>query len=187
MSGRNGHAGTTHGVSRSTPPASSSPVATSAGTTSPCSGWIARPAVSPSPAITSPSAIRHASSSSRGRNGNEAEAVQGSPCPRRESAMTIAVQTPWIQAGVPAIVLAPMEGVADAPMRALLSELGGFTFCVAEYLRVSQAVPGKPVFQKHVPELLQGGRTATGLPVQVQLLGGNPDLLAQAALVFIRA
>jgi tRNA-dihydrouridine synthase C len=101
--------------------------------------------------------------------------------------VTISAQTPWIQTGVAAVVLAPMEGVTDAAMRALLSELGGFTFCVAEFLRVSQAVPGKGVFQKHVPELMQGGRTATGLPVQVQLLGGNPDLLAQAALAFIRA
>jgi tRNA-dihydrouridine synthase C len=101
--------------------------------------------------------------------------------------MTISAQTPWIQNGVPAIVLAPMEGVTDAAMRALLSELGGFTFCVAEFLRVSQVVPGKRAFEKHVPELMQGGRTATGLPVQVQLLGGNPELLAQAALGFIRA
>jgi tRNA-dihydrouridine synthase C len=95
--------------------------------------------------------------------------------------------TPWIKTGVPAVVLAPMEGVTDAPMRDLLSELGGFTFCVAEFLRISQAVPGKRAFQKHVPELTQGGRTATGLPVQVQLLGGDPDLLAQAALGFIGA
>jgi tRNA-dihydrouridine synthase C len=80
-----------------------------------------------------------------------------------------------------------MEGVTDAPMRDLLSELGGFTFCVAEFLRVSQAVPGKRAFQKHVPELTQGGRTATGLPVQVQLLGGDPDLLARAALGFVSA
>jgi tRNA-dihydrouridine synthase C len=34
---------------------------------------------------------------------------------------------------------------------------------------------------------MQGGRTAAGLPVQVQLLGGNPELLARAALGFIRA
>ena len=85
--------------------------------------------------------------------------------PHRESAVTIAAQTPWIQAGVPALVLAPMEGVMDAAMRALLSELGGFTFCVAEFLRISQAVPGVRVFQRHVPELMHGGRTPTGLPV----------------------
>jgi tRNA-dihydrouridine synthase C len=80
-----------------------------------------------------------------------------------------------------------MEGVTDAAMRALLSELGGFKFCVAEFLRVSQTVPGQRVFRRHVPELSQGGRTPAGLPVQVQLLGGNPDLLAQAALACIRA
>ena len=61
--------------------------------------------------------------------------------PRRESAVTISAQFPWIQAGVPALVLAPMEGVMDAAMRALLYELGGFTFCVAEFIRFSQAVP----------------------------------------------
>ena len=75
----------------------------------------------------------------------------------------------------------------DAAMRALLSELGGFTFCVAEFLRISQAVPGARVFQNHVPELMHGGRTTTGLPVQVQLLGGNPDKLANAAQIAIRA
>ncbi len=93
----------------------------------------------------------------------------------------------WIQTGVPALVLAPMEGVMDAAMRALLSELGGFTFCVAEFLRISQAVPGPKVFHRHVPELTQGSRTAAGLPVQVQLLGGDADKLARAALVAVQA
>lgn len=101
--------------------------------------------------------------------------------------MTTAGLTPNIQLGVPALVLAPMEGVTDAAMRALLSELGGFTFCVAEFLRISKAVPGPKVFQRHVPELMQGGATAAGLPVQVQLLGGDADKLAQAALACIRA
>src|SRR2546421_3069007 len=99
------------------------------------------------------------------------------------SAVTISAQSPWIRAGVPALVLAPMEGVTDAAMRALLSELGGFTFCVSEFLRISQAAPGVRAFHRHVPELMHGGRTPAGLPVQVQLLGGNPDKLAQAALV----
>jgi tRNA-dihydrouridine synthase C len=72
-------------------------------------------------------------------------------------------------------------------MRALLSELGGFTFCVAEFLRVSQSVPGTKVFREHVPELMHQSKTSSGLPVQVQLLGGDPDRLAQAALVAIRA
>jgi tRNA-dihydrouridine synthase C len=102
----------------------------------------------------------------------------------RENAVAL---SPWIRAGVPALVLAPMEGVMDAAMRALLSEIGGFTFCVAEFIRISQAAPGVRVFQRHVPELMHGGRTAAGLPVQVQLLGGNPVKLAQGALAAVRA
>ncbi len=101
--------------------------------------------------------------------------------------MNNSAPTSWIQAGVPALVLAPMEGVADEAMRALLSELGGFTYCVAEFLRISQAAPGVRVFQRHVPELLHGCRTPSGLPVQVQLLGGDPGKLAQAAQAAIRA
>src|SRR6202043_3567997 len=45
-------------ASASPPPASSCIVATSARTTSPCSAWTARPAVSPSPATTRLSATR---------------------------------------------------------------------------------------------------------------------------------
>lgn len=101
--------------------------------------------------------------------------------------MAIPVHCPCIQAGIPAIVLAPMEGVTDATMRALLSELGGFTFCVAEFLRISKAVPGNEVFHRHVPELRKGAMTPGGLPVQVQLLGGDSTKLAKAALAAIEA
>jgi tRNA-dihydrouridine synthase C len=74
-----------------------------------------------------------------------------------------------------------MEGVTDAPMRALLTERGGFAFCVTEFLRVSQDVPGRRAFLDHVPELARGSRTSSGVPVQVQLLGGDPGKLAEAA------
>jgi tRNA-dihydrouridine synthase C len=80
-----------------------------------------------------------------------------------------------------------MEGVTDVAMRTLLSELGGFTFCVAEFFRISQTIPGPRAFQRHVPELLRGCQTPAGLPVQVQLLGGDPGKLAQSALAAIRA
>src|SRR5947207_4271175 len=82
---------------------------------------------------------------------------------------------------VPALVLAPMEGVTDAPMRALQGEAGAFTFAVSEFLRVAQVVPPRHVFDRHVPELRAGCRTLTGLPVQVQLLGGDPGRMAEAA------
>src|SRR5262245_11271605 len=51
------------------------------------------------------------------------------------------VTSHWIRNGEPALVLAPMEGVTDFPMRALLSERGGFSHCVSEFLRVSQDAP----------------------------------------------
>src|SRR5579884_1862682 len=95
---------------------------------------------------------------------------------------------PVPRAGVPAVVLAPMEGVTDQPMRALLSELGGFAFCVADFLRVHSGVPGPRAVRDHVPELHNGGgRTPSGLPVQVQLLGGDPGRMAVAAVNAVAA
>ena len=83
----------------------------------------------------------------------------------------------------PALVLAPMEGVTDAPMRALQGATGAFTHAVSEFVRVAHSVPAAKVFRRHVPELRAGARTPTGLPVQVQLLGGDPGRLAEAAIV----
>ena len=87
----------------------------------------------------------------------------------------------WIKNGSPALVLAPMEGVTDAPMRALLTETGAFSLCVSEFIRVShEALPAK-VFRTHVPELAAGCRTASGTPVQIQVLGGDTALMAESA------
>lgn len=85
----------------------------------------------------------------------------------------------------PALVLAPMEGVTDAPMRALQGEKGAFSYAVSEFLRVSSEVIPPKVFHRLIPELGNGGRTRTGLPVQVQLLGGDPDRMARSALTAV--
>ena len=87
-----------------------------------------------------------------------------------------------VKRGQPALVLAPMEGVTDAPMRALQAELGGFTYCVSEFLRISQDLPPAKTYFEHVPELKNGCLTPSGLPVQIQLLGGDPEKLALSAL-----
>lgn len=87
-----------------------------------------------------------------------------------------------IENGVPALVLAPMEGVTDAPMRALLTERGGFSFCVSEFIRISQDVPGSRCFVDHVPELKTGCKTNAGVSVGVQILGGHPEKMALSAV-----
>jgi len=79
------------------------------------------------------------------------------------------------------VILAPMEGVTDAPMRAVQGEIGAFSYAVSEFLRISHSVPPRHVFYRHVPELRSGSQTLTGLPVQVQLLGGDPGRMAESA------
>jgi hypothetical protein len=86
---------------------------------------------------------------------------------------------------IPAVILAPMEGVTDAPMRAVQGEIGAFTFAVSEFLRVSQTVPPRSVFHRMIPELCSGSRTPNGLPVQVQLLGGDAGRLAKSAAIAV--
>lgn len=87
----------------------------------------------------------------------------------------------WILPQKPALVLAPMEGVTDAPMRALMTELPGFTHTVTEFLRVSNTVLPKRTIRRHMTELSNGSRTKTGIPVTLQLLGGDPERLALTA------
>lgn len=79
------------------------------------------------------------------------------------------------------ILLAPMEGVIDAPMRQVLTALGGYDACVTEFLRLSDGELPARIYHKHFPELAQGSRTAGGTPVILQLLGNDPGLLAVSA------
>ena len=81
----------------------------------------------------------------------------------------------------PALALAPMDGVTDATMRDFMGRLGAFSYAVSEFVRVSaDPLPAK-VFRREVPELLNGGLTLTGMPVQVQILGGDPEKMALSA------
>jgi tRNA-dihydrouridine synthase C len=82
----------------------------------------------------------------------------------------------------PALFLAPMEGVTDAPMRALLSQNLPFTHVVSEFLRISQIVPSERVMYEFAPELKTNSKTASGTHLVFQILGGGPDMLAASAL-----
>ncbi|MFZ5756896.1 MAG: tRNA dihydrouridine synthase [Pseudomonadota bacterium] len=81
------------------------------------------------------------------------------------------------------LVLAPMEGLTDAPMRALLTSMGGFDWCVSEFIRINDTLLPARVFRRYVPEHANGFRTAAGTPVHVQLLGSDPACIADNAAV----
>lgn len=79
------------------------------------------------------------------------------------------------------IVLAPMEGLADVYLRRLLTAQGGYDWVVSEFLRVVDRAYPERVFYKICPELENGGKTACGTPVRMQLLGSDTDAMAENA------
>ena len=76
-----------------------------------------------------------------------------------------------------------MEGVIDSVMREVLTGIGGYERCVTEFVRVSSTVLPPKVFHRLCPELKNEGRTASGTPVYVQLLGSDPALMAANAKI----
>lgn len=79
------------------------------------------------------------------------------------------------------IYLAPMEGVVDYVIRDLFSAIGGFDQMVTEFVRVTNQLLPAHVFYRYCPELYNQGKTRSGTPVYVQLLGGDPACLADNA------
>ena len=71
------------------------------------------------------------------------------------------------------IILAPMEGVVDYEMRDLLTRIGGYDRCVTEFVRVTEQILPNRVYYRFSPELHNGGMTPAGIPVYLQLLGGD--------------
>ena len=76
-----------------------------------------------------------------------------------------------------------MEGVMDPLMRDLLSQIGGYDLCVTEFIRVVDQCLPERVFYRFCPELYQDGKTSSGTPVRVQLLGQHPDYMGENAHV----
>jgi tRNA-dihydrouridine synthase C len=79
------------------------------------------------------------------------------------------------------LLLAPMEGMLDHTLRDILTRVGGIDRCVSEFIRVSGTLLPERTFLRVVPELRQGGRTRAGVPVRAQLLGSDPNCLAENA------
>lgn len=85
----------------------------------------------------------------------------------------------------PFLALAPMDGVTDAVYRGLLTDLAGgasgISLCVSEFVRVTRDAVQPHVLLRHCPELDHGGRTRAGVPVFVQILGGDEAPMAETA------
>jgi tRNA-dihydrouridine synthase C len=78
-------------------------------------------------------------------------------------------------------IQAPMEGVVDAVMRDVLTEIGGPDLCVTEFMRVTNLLVPKKEFLKVCPELETQSKTKSGIPVLFQLLGGQAGPMAKNA------
>jgi tRNA-dihydrouridine synthase C len=74
-----------------------------------------------------------------------------------------------------------MEGLADDILRGVLTRAGRYDWCVTEFVRVTGTLLPKKCFIRVSPELLAGARTAAGTPVRVQLMGSDPQCLAENA------
>lgn len=82
--------------------------------------------------------------------------------------------------------LAPMQGLTDAPMRDLLTRIGGFDECVSEFVRITHTVHSRSTWLKYAPEIANGNRTPSGVPCTVQLLGSDEEKMAENALEAVR-
>ncbi len=79
------------------------------------------------------------------------------------------------------LLLAPMEGLADALLRDILCSAGRYDWAVTEFARVTGTTLPARFYRRIAPELGQGSRTASGVPVRVQLLGSDPQRMADNA------
>ncbi|WP_159567457.1 tRNA dihydrouridine(16) synthase DusC [Budvicia diplopodorum] len=79
------------------------------------------------------------------------------------------------------VMLAPMEGVLDAFVRELLTEINDYDLCITEFMRITGMLLPQKSFYRLSPELHHGGLTKSGTPVRVQLLGNSPEWLAENA------
>lgn len=80
------------------------------------------------------------------------------------------------------VILAPMEGVVDDLMRDVLSSINPYDLLVTEFVRIVDQLLPEKVYHKLCPELLAGGYTPSGTPVRVQLLGQDPNWMAENAV-----
>lgn len=80
------------------------------------------------------------------------------------------------------VILGPMEGVLDHLMRELLTDINDYDMCVTEFVRVTDRLLPEHVFTRLCPELETNSQTKSGVPVRLQLLGQDPNWMAENAV-----
>jgi len=85
------------------------------------------------------------------------------------------------------LAVAPMEGIMDHTMRELLSNIGGMDYLVSEFVRITQHPLPASTFKRLVPENKNNAKTLYNHPVHTQLLGSNPELMAESAYHAVKA
>lgn len=79
------------------------------------------------------------------------------------------------------VILGPMQGVLDHVMREILTDINDYDLCVTEFVRVTNQLLPKKVFNRLCPELQTRSQTRSGTRVHVQLLGQEPQWMAENA------
>ncbi len=74
----------------------------------------------------------------------------------------------------------------DAPLRALVTAVGGYDLCTSEFVRVTPQRLPERVFRRFGPELANHSKTPSGTPFRIQLLGSDPEYMAINALTAVR-
>lgn len=75
-----------------------------------------------------------------------------------------------------------MEGVIDPLMRKILCSINDYDLCITEFVRVVDSLIPKHVFYRVCPELKTGCITSNKTPLRMQLLGQEPNWMAENAL-----
>jgi tRNA-dihydrouridine synthase B len=80
----------------------------------------------------------------------------------------------------PASVLAPMEGVTNAAVREVLASYGPVGLVCTEFVRIAGEKISRPYLLRQVEKLPQ-------VPLSVQVMGNDPELMAEAGAVVAEA
>jgi len=99
---------------------------------------------------------------------------------------TDSMNAPALFPAGPPLLLAPMEGLLDSRLRAVLTGVVRYDWCVAEFIRVTDSLLPLRTYLRVAPELRDGSRTAGGTPVHVQLLGSDPGCIAENTARLLR-